>query len=501
MDACETGVHPMNFLPGENPDSPADWKPRLARAIVLLFVGVLFLAVRLPGIALRPVHTDEAINGYTVGKILEGEPFRYDPKDYHGPSFIALATLVARVGGAHSLAEMDVRVLRWSAVVSGLMALAFVPLWARSLGTPASLIFVVLLGLDPLSVYYGRYAIHETLFVSATAGFLACLPGMIRRKTTAWALGAGLCAGLMLATKETAVIPFVAAGVAAWTCLREKEGGRWKAAGVFLGAAVLVIVLAFTWGLQAPRGLVDLVLAYPGYFVRAGGAGHEKPFFYYSTVLLAGKSGWLLVGLAVVGGLHAWRSAPAGAARFLSVYALIVWLAYSAIPYKTPWLALGIWLPLALLAATALGARWNTHRAGTIVCIFVLLGFMGWDTRDLVFRNPVGERNPFAYSHTQGDIERLPKDLEKLSAPLGHTPRIAVVADDPWPLPWYLRKVPQVGYWRPGDPMPRADFLILDVGEANRLESQMGGWRPHIYGQRPGVLLLLYSPPTNEAVP
>ena len=474
---------------------------KLNLAVGLLIVAALFVAVRLPGIGLRPVHTDEAINGYTIGKILEGEPFRYDPKDYHGPSFIALATLVARAGGARSLAGMDERLLRWSAVVSGLLALAFIPLLARSIGLLASLIFAVLLSLDPLSVYYGRYAIHETLFVAATLGFLACLPMWLHQKTAGWALGAGLCAGLMLATKETAVIPFAAAGVAAWTCLREKGGIGWKTGGVFVVAAGMVIVLAFTWGFQWPRGVVDLVLAYKGYFLRAGGAGHEKPFFYYSTVLLAGKSGWLLVGLAVAGSLRAWRGALAGEVRFFSVYALLVWLAYSAIPYKTPWLALGIWLPLALLAAMELGALWSGRRVVAAACLLVLLVLMGGDTRNLVFRNPIGERNPFAYSHTLGDIERLPQDLKRLSAPLGHAPLIAVLADDPWPLPWYLRKVPQVGYWRPRDPMPPADFLILDTEEASRLEPQINGWRPLIYGQRPGVLLLLYSPPATGGTP
>ena len=76
-----------------------------------------------------------------------------------------------------------------------------------------------------------------------------------------------------------------------------------------------------------------------------------------------------------------------------------------------------------------------------------------------------------------------------------------MLADDPWPLPWYLRKVPQVGYWRPGDSLPPADFLILDAEEAIRLEPQITGWRPLIYGQRSGVLLLLYLPPAAGGAP
>ncbi len=470
-------------------------------AAAVIAVAVVYFAIRLPEIDKRPVHTDEAVNGFTIGKLLEGAPFRYDPQDYHGPSFIALGTLVARAAGACSLAGMDTRILRWSAVVSGLLALGFVPILARVLGSAAALGFALVLCVDPLSVYFGRYAIHETLFVSATLGFLACVLLAAQAPAIASAFGAGLCAGLMLATKETAVIPFAAAAVAAFVCLPVRRFmNRWIACA-FLGAAAIVIVGAFTWGLQSARGLVDLALAYPGYFVRAGGAGHEKPLYYYATVLFAGKSGLLLFALAVAGGVRAWRGGGSTPARFLSVYAVIVATTYSLIPYKTPWLALGIWLPLALLAAIAVADWWRFQPPGAILCSVVLLGFMGADTWKLVFKDPIGVRNPYAYSHTLGDIERLPKEVSRLSASLGRSPRVAVVADDPWPLPWYLRSLPMVGYWRPGDPVPDSDFVILDAAEARRLESQLVGWRPRIFGQRPDVVLLMYASPKLETDP
>ena len=42
----------------------------------------------------------------------------------------------------------------------------------------------------------------------------------------------------------------------------------------------------------------------------------------------------------------------------LAVYALLVIGIYSAIPYKTPWLALNFWLPLAILAGIAVEWFW-----------------------------------------------------------------------------------------------------------------------------------------------
>ena len=51
--------------------------------IVVALVG---LAIRLPQLGARPMHTDEAVNAYIVGQLLAGEAFTYDPQDRHGPA-------------------------------------------------------------------------------------------------------------------------------------------------------------------------------------------------------------------------------------------------------------------------------------------------------------------------------------------------------------------------------------------------------------------------------
>ena len=78
-------------------------------------------------------------------------------------------------------------------------------------------------------------------------------------------------------------------------------------------------------------------------------------------------------------------------------------------------------------------------------------------------------------------------------------PRIAVVAADPWPLPWYLRKFPQTGFWRPGrDPGP-ADFYLTSPGAEGPLASQLKDRRPEYFGVRPNVLIVLWPPAESEA--
>ena len=68
---------------------------RWIRSLPFILLALLGLAVRLPQLGNRPMHTDEAINGYIVGQLLAGQPYLYDPQDRHGPSLSALALPLA----------------------------------------------------------------------------------------------------------------------------------------------------------------------------------------------------------------------------------------------------------------------------------------------------------------------------------------------------------------------------------------------------------------------
>ena len=91
--------------------------------IVIALVG---LAIRLPQLDVRPMHTDEAVNAYIVGQLLAGEPFTYDPQDRHGPALAALALPLAWMHGARSFSDLTESELRLTSVVAGtIMILLF----------------------------------------------------------------------------------------------------------------------------------------------------------------------------------------------------------------------------------------------------------------------------------------------------------------------------------------------------------------------------------------
>jgi len=92
-------------------------RPVWIRWAVFVVVALLGLAVRLPQLGARPMHTDEAVNAYVVGQLLAGQTFSYDSRDRHGPALAALALPLARMQGATSFSELTESELRLTPVV------------------------------------------------------------------------------------------------------------------------------------------------------------------------------------------------------------------------------------------------------------------------------------------------------------------------------------------------------------------------------------------------
>lgn len=469
--------------------------------LVAWFAGACLLALclRVPQLAARPMHTDESVNAYLVGQQLDGACYHYDPEDRHGPALEALAVPLAKVLGAHSFQELSEYTCRMTAVLMGSLAvLLFLPL-ARAFGWMA-LAAALLWAVAPLPLYYSRYFIHETGFAAMT---LAVLGGGIRAvlaSTPAWRAGwtvfAGAGLGMMFAFKETAILHLAVLGLALLVAARPVWRAQWRqllACGLGGAAVAMCVALAFySWWFTDWNGPVDFVKSFVRFTARAGGEGHEKPWWYYLALLGGGKSGLVWLGLSLWGGWNLWRHGG-WRAHVLVVYAVAIFVLYSAIPYKQPWLALNLWLPQALLVgwfATDLHA----HRRYVWLAMFavVLLALLGADVRTRVFRDPNGDRNPYAYAHTSSDVLHLVERLGAL-AQAAHKPDpvIAVVMKDAWPLPWYLRHY-RVGFWKEDqDPGP-ADFYITFAEFPEKLRPRVQGISPEIFGVRPNELLLLW---------
>ena len=439
---------------------------------VFAVLALLALAVRVPRLGERPMHSDEAVNGYLTGEVLGGEAFHYDPKDRHGPALFILAEPMVQLLGAKGYPDLTEAQLRMTPILIGTVTVFLFGAAVEMFGFAACVAGALLFGFAPLSIYYSRYFIHETLFVAATFGLILSLWRTLQKQEVLSALLAGFYAALMVAVKETCVIHFFALGLATicWKLMRPKGARAFTAGMVFTGIVVFVltVVLLFTWFGRNWQGLADLFRAIPSFAKRAVGEGHEKPFWYYVTVLGGGWSGAALTVLAA-GGLAITafdfaRTRTFSAQTFVAIYAVVVIGIYCAIPYKTPWLALNFWLPMSLLAGVAVVRTWEFSKTPSArwwlaLPAVLLAGAMAHDVQKQVFEFPAAETNPYAYAHTVEDLLRLPPRLEQLAAERKlKQPLIAVVAADPWPLPWYLRKFSRTGFWQPGQEPGVADF-------------------------------------------
>jgi uncharacterized protein (TIGR03663 family) len=473
------------------------------RWAIFFALALLALAVRWPQLDVRPMHTDEAINGYLTGGLLTGEAFHYDPQDRHGPALYLLAVPVAKMCGAHNLASLTENELRLSTVITGSAMILLFGFGVELFGFIACLTAALLFAFAPLPVYYNRYFIHETLFVAATFGWLLSGWRMLETKSLWAGALAGFCAALMLACKETAVIHFFAValtGAIGWAFLPRTNFLKSKAIPVALLVFLGTVILLFSWFGQNWAGLTDLFHAAPRFFARAGGEGHAKPFSYYLELL---DTSLVLFPLTLAGVYIAiWESIQGDRKPYLllALYGLVTFVAYSTIPYKTPWLALNLWLPLALINGLGVAGIWALikkpigHWLAGLACVG-FLAVLGLATKALVFDKPADEKNPFAYAHTGEDILRLPERLNELAQQSKNPqPRLAVIAADAWPLPWYLRKFSNVGYWQPGTETGAANFFITPTDVSGALAVQLKDYRPEFFGVRPNVLLILWTP-------
>jgi uncharacterized protein (TIGR03663 family) len=479
------------------------------------------------------MHADEATNAYILGQVLAGHAFQYDPEDRHGPALAAFTLPIVKLEGLRKFSELTEAGLRFSPVLAGALTIFMWGAGVELFGFVPCLVAALIFVLAPLPFYYNRYFIHESLFVAATLGLILTGAHALCRQSAMDAGLAGFCAAIMLAAKETAPLHFLClmlAALAVWLpCRRGKSTGFGITARMCLiGLLVFLVssILLFTWFGENWGVFRDLIQAVPDFTARAAGEGHEKAFFYYAKLLAGGWSGTTLLALGVMGtGLSLFlpSQGQAPSAKDLTadgvgkplplilsvfgIYGIAIFVLYSLIPYKTPWLALNFFPALALMSGVVVQWFWYSHfrLLHRVIALGLLLLFGALLIRDSwqrVFINPAGAGNPYAYAHTVDDLLGLPQRLAEISQQRHLTnPRIAVVVSDAWPLPWYLRQYSQVGFWQPGQNPGPADFFVTSPEAAGKMAGVLSHYQAEYFGLRPEVLIILWTPEPDSSQP
>ncbi len=288
--------------------------------------------------------------------------------------------------------------------------------------------------------------------------------------------------------------------------------------------AVAVSVLSYSVLFTNSSGPLDSLRAFGGQIARAGGNGlHAHPWYYYLKMLMFTRCGsgpiWSEALILVLGGVgmiavfataepvsNRLKTAPTDVgktcfARFLALYTLLMTLAYSAIPYKTPWCMLEFLHPMIMLAgvgAVVLIRRVSSKPAGVVLCALLLAGMthLGAQAYAGSFKYPADNRNPYAYAHPVNDVKRLATWIERLAVvhPDGRRMVVKVIAENYWPLPWYLRRFERVGYWETPPNEPAAPVIIVSSDAQPALDAQLvNEYRIDHYGLLPGEVLFVYA--------
>lgn len=473
------------------------WIELAILAIALLF-RVLFLDI-------KPAHFDEGVNGWFADQMTRQGFFRYDPTNYHGPLHFYQVFLSQTLFGRNLWA------LRLPAIVSSVLAVWLI-LRFRDFFSPTTVRLAALaMAVSPACTFYGRYSIHESTFMLCQILFAWGFIGV-------WTTGArksffalcGAAVGLIL-TKETYVLHIgsfaLAAGVLwAWQKVVPSRPAFALAAPGWTRRDV-------AWA--AGLGLVGIVFFYSGNFLdfsilhglyqtfaawfQTGveSAGHEKST--YDHVVLWGKEiplpvNWYWVMLfgryewpALLGLLACLRFVfPSDARlRYLAITAGGVLLAYSLIPYKTPWCILSILWPFFLLfgalvdeIAGRAAARWRPVVAGAVAApalavslqTAVRLNFVDFDNA----------REPYVYVQTFREVRTLTDPLLGLAKrdPRYYHVRGTLLLDSYYPLPWIFGDFTALGYYKAGEipttPLT-SDFVVADKADEAKVEAALQG--------------------------
>jgi uncharacterized protein (TIGR03663 family) len=455
------------------------------RKIPWIEIGIIVLAVvlRLAWLDIKPAHFDEGINGWFADQMLRNGYYHYDPTNYHGPLHFYAVFISQTLFGRNLWA------LRLPAIIASLLAVGLMLRFEVFFGRAAARLAALALAISPAAVFYGRYSIHESwmlLFTMlATYGVLGLWQFGGRRYLFALITG---FVGMVL-TKETYLLHTVSLGLAGltlWGWQRvipsnpswpvARASWRPKDLAWACGIGLFVIIFFYSGTFLDWPGLAGIYETFAAWFktgVEAG--GHEKTSYewhhinYYWIALLiryeAPALAGLLTGLLFIGATDA-------RVRFLAIYSGGVLLAYSIIPYKTPWCIISILWPFLLIFGVVF-----TKKSWLLAISALLLLISISQCIRLNFFHYTDDKEPYVYVQTYKSIGTLTDPLLALAKkdPRFYHVSGQLLLDSYYPLPWILGDFSQVGYFsKENQPStPEGDFIVVETSKTAEIEPKL----------------------------
>ncbi len=475
-------------------------------------ISILMLALLLRTVLLdiKPPHFDEGINGWFVDQMRVNGFYHYDPTNYHGPlHFYALFL-------SQTLLGRNLWALRLPAIIASLLAVWALLRYREFFGTTVSRIAAAAMAVSPAFVFYGRYSIHESAMVFFSILALWGILGLWEKGERRHLFALILALTGMILTKETYVLHagcFLLAGGVLWAwqkIIPSRPALPWArrqwtkndlAASTGLG--LLAILFFYSGTFLDWAGIQGLFQTFAAWFhtgLEAG--GHEKttfqlwgqePLNYYWLMLMA-RYEWpalagLLLCLPLIGPSEA-------RLRYIAIVGGGVLLAYSLIPYKTPWCIISLLWPFYLVLGGAVqkvsrsfsnqtqfegceGPHPSFAAITALAAAGVLLAVSLGMTLRLNFFHFTDEKEPYVYVQTFPEIETLTGPLLALaeSDPRALHLRGQILLESYYPLPWILGDFTKIGFYSEKEPPASfdGDFIVVTKAKAEEIEAGLIG--------------------------
>lgn len=527
---------PVGPVPG---DGVSDIPERVWQISVIAII-VIAAVLRLYDLNLVPLHHDEGVNGNFLVRLVREGFYKYDHKNYHGPTLYYFAALIPWITrllfgtAARDNYGLTTFTIRLVPVFFGLATIGLVFLLRRRLGTIATLSAALMLAVSPGAVYLSRYFIHEMQFVCFTLGIVVGALRYYDTRNPTYLILTSVSAALLFATKETAMISvgvlliaFVLTHVyrrtfrkvvaqpsgkgrkpivqqSAFRTFVDSIGTTNLVISAVIAVAVFLFlnILFYSSFFSNPQGISDSLKTF-AIWKSTGQTAHVHPPFTYIFWLIRQEGPLLFLG--AVGAVLVVLKPKNSLALFSALWAFGLIAAYSLIPYKTPWLVLNFIVPLALIAGYVVQVIYELDRGQIRVVAMVLLIAVAVSTYQAIDLNFINYDNDdqyyvYVYAHTRRATLDLVNNIEQIAKERdGFQTGITMVSPDYWPLPWYLRNYPRVAYF--GTMAPSTEpVIVAREDQKATMDANFGELYRQVpskdssgsFELRPGVRLLLY---------
>ncbi len=453
---------------------------------LFILTFVIAVALRFAFLGWKPPHFDESINGWFVMQIWDKGYYNYDPNNFHGPLYFYYLQLFELLFGR------SVEVMR---AATGLLSVACIYLVLAHRRFVGNIAYwaAIFIAISPAFVFYSRYAIQESLFILAQILFSLGYWSW-REKRNWFAFSQMVVSILILAsTKETFFI-FLgtwAIGIGVLKLVQRilkqpvdetsklplSKTEIYRMFQVSIGALIILYAL-FSNLFSDPNSFKEFFAAFVIWSKTGSGhSGHEKPFVYW-FYLLARYEWPILLALALTPVVALKRLSPQ--LRVFALFGFGSWLAYSIIPYKTPWLIMGVLWPLAFVlgwAAEQCRSRFPSKVLLATMALIIISPLV--QTLRLNFVEYTNDKEPYVYVQSTKDMKVLTDlvDTQIARSPADFNLRLEVMTEEGWPFPWVFGRFPNLHFMPIGtlelERIKTADVILYDGKDSVAIESKL----------------------------